>query len=57
MSSMQALAHVQGRIRAHRVRMSEEGLAVQHQMWQRGQPVSRKASVRHSWMIVSEMDD
>lgn len=34
---MQALVRVQARVRARRVRMSEEGQAVQRQIWQRRQ--------------------
>jgi hypothetical protein len=34
---MQALVRVQARVRARRVRMSEEGQAIQRQLWQRRQ--------------------
>lgn len=38
---MQALVRVQARVRARRVRMSEEGQAVQRQLWERRQHESR----------------
>ena len=34
---MQALVRVQARVRSRRVRMSEEGQAMQRQLWQRRQ--------------------
>lgn len=44
---MQALVRVQARVRARRVRMSEEGQAVQRQLWQKRQQevVSQKEEV------------
>ncbi|KAH9546309.1 hypothetical protein CY35_12G088500 [Sphagnum magellanicum] len=42
---MQALVRVQARVRARRVRMSEEGQAVQRQIWQRRQQLHPRKSV------------
>ncbi|KAH8952479.1 hypothetical protein BDL97_09G087800 [Sphagnum fallax] len=42
---MQALVRVQARVRARRVRMSEEGQAVQRQLWQRRQQLHPRKSV------------
>lgn len=45
MRTVQAITRVQGRLRTHQARMSEDGLAVQHQVWQKSQPIIRKESV------------
>lgn len=53
---MQALVRVQARVRARRVRMSEEGQAVQRQIWERRQLETRprKSLVCMSiWFIIS----
>jgi hypothetical protein len=46
---MQALVRVQARVRARRVRMSEEGQAVQRQLWQRRQQLHPRKSVVHTY--------
>ncbi|CAK9279131.1 unnamed protein product, partial [Sphagnum jensenii] len=46
---MQALVRVQARVRARRVRMSEEGQAVQRQLWQRRQQLHPRKSVDGGW--------
>ncbi|CAM6037482.1 unnamed protein product, partial [Sphagnum compactum] len=46
---MQALVRVQARVRARRVRMSEEGQAVQRQLWQRRQQLHPRKSVDGRW--------
>ncbi|XP_024372553.1 protein IQ-DOMAIN 2 isoform X2 [Physcomitrium patens] len=47
---MQALVRVQARVRARRVRMSEEGRAVQKQLWERRQLESRpRKSLDGGW--------
>lgn len=47
---MQALVRVQARVRARRVRMSEEGQAVQRQLWERRQLESRpRRSLDGGW--------
>ncbi|KAG0619156.1 hypothetical protein M758_4G121100 [Ceratodon purpureus] len=47
---MQALVRVQARVRARRVRMSEEGQAVQKQLWERRQLESRpRRSLDGGW--------
>lgn len=53
---MQALVRVQARVRARRVRMSEEGQAVQRQIWERRQLETRprKSLVcMPMWFIIS----
>ncbi len=42
---MQALVRVQARVRARRVRMSEEGQAVQRQLWQHRQQLQPRKSM------------
>ncbi|CAM6022661.1 unnamed protein product [Sphagnum balticum] len=46
---MQALVRVQARVRARRVRMSEEGQAVQRQLWQRRQQLQPRKSMDGGW--------
>ncbi len=52
---MQALVRVQARVRARRVRMSEEGQAVQRQLWQRRQQLHPRKSVVHMSSYRSEL--
>ncbi|XP_024359654.1 protein IQ-DOMAIN 5 isoform X2 [Physcomitrium patens] len=54
MRTVQAITRVQGRLRTHQARMSEDGLAVQHQVWQKSQPIIRKES---EWLTETGWND
>ncbi len=53
---MQALVRVQARVRARRVRMSEEGQAVQRHIWQRRQQIHPRKSVVHYITLIRVVD-